>query len=82
MHESMNLAALYRLPLVLDLRKQSVREPLCTGASERVADQPISRGRVSFDHREKAVDGNDVEAVYEAARNARWSGRAAVRGPR
>jgi acetoin:2,6-dichlorophenolindophenol oxidoreductase subunit alpha len=67
-HESMNLAALYRLPLVLICENNLYASHL-HWTERRVADNLYRAGEFHSIPGER-VDGNDVEAVEEAARGA------------
>ncbi len=67
-HESMNLAALYRLPLVLVCENNLYASHL-HWTERRVADNLYRAGEFHSIPGER-VDGNDVEAVEEAARGA------------
>ncbi len=67
-HESMNLAALYQLPLLLICENNLYASHL-HWSERRVADNLDRAGEFHSVPGER-VDGNDVEAVYEAARSA------------
>ena len=67
-HESMNLAALYRLPLVLICENNFYASHL-HWSERRVADNLHRAGEFHSVPGER-VDGNDVLAVYAAARTA------------
>jgi acetoin:2,6-dichlorophenolindophenol oxidoreductase subunit alpha len=67
-HESMNLAALYRLPLVFICENNMYASHL-HWSERRVADNSYRAGEFHSVPGER-VDGNDVEAVYQAARAA------------
>jgi acetoin:2,6-dichlorophenolindophenol oxidoreductase subunit alpha len=67
-HESMNLAALYRLPLVLICENNLYASHL-HWTERRVADNLYRAGEFHSIPGER-VDGNDVEAVEQAARGA------------
>lgn len=67
-HESMNLAALYRLPLVLICENNLYASHL-HWSERRVADNLYRAGEFHSVPGER-VDGNDVVAVYAAARAA------------
>ncbi len=78
-HEGVNLAAIWDLPVHLRLRKQPVRR--VDARRPRDAERPDRRSGGRLRHqRANAVDGNDVLAVYEAARTAAAECRAG-RGP-
>ena len=67
-HEAVNMAALWNAPVVL------VCENNLYGASTRIdrvmRDTSISNRAASYGFRGETVDGNDLLAVYEAARRA------------
>jgi pyruvate dehydrogenase E1 component alpha subunit len=67
-HEAVNMAALWNAPVVL------VCENNLYGASTRIdrvmRDTAISNRAASYGFRGETVDGNDLLAVYEAARRA------------
>jgi acetoin:2,6-dichlorophenolindophenol oxidoreductase subunit alpha len=67
-HESMNLAALYRLPIVFVCENNLYSSHLHT-SERRVADNLDRAGEFHSIPGER-VDGNDVHAVYDAARKA------------
>jgi TPP-dependent pyruvate/acetoin dehydrogenase alpha subunit len=67
-HESMNLAALYRLPLVLICENNLYASHL-HWSERRVADNLFRAGEFHSVPGER-VDGNDVQAVHQAARAA------------
>lgn len=67
-HESMNLAALYRLPIVFICENNLYASHL-HWSERRVADNLYRAGEF-HSIPGKRIDGNDVEAVYEAARAA------------
>jgi TPP-dependent pyruvate/acetoin dehydrogenase alpha subunit len=67
-HEALNLAAIWKLPLlfVCENNHYGVNTP----ASYSLAAGEITRMPAAYHIPNKAVHGNDVEAVYEAAREA------------
>jgi TPP-dependent pyruvate/acetoin dehydrogenase alpha subunit len=67
-HESMNLAALYRLPLLLICENNQYASHL-HWSERRVADNLYRAGEFHSVPGER-VDGNDVVVVYQAARQA------------
>ena len=67
-HESMNLAALYRLPVVFICENNLYSSHLHW--SERRVDDNIYRVGELHSIPGERVDGNDVEAVYQSARQA------------
>jgi len=77
-HEGLNLAALWKLPVIF------VCENNLYGASTHISkvmhNTRIADRAASYGFRGETVDGNDVLAVYDAARQAAADGRAG-RGP-
>jgi pyruvate dehydrogenase E1 component alpha subunit len=77
-HEGINLAALWKLPAIF------VCENNLYGASTHISkvmrNTRIADRAASYGFRGETVDGNDVLAVYDAARRAAADGRAG-RGP-
>jgi len=77
-HEGVNLAALWKLPAIF------VCENNLYGASTHISkvmhNTRIADRAASYGFRGETVDGNDVLAVYDAARQAAADGRAG-RGP-
>jgi acetoin:2,6-dichlorophenolindophenol oxidoreductase subunit alpha len=67
-HEGLNLAALWKLPVVYILENNQFAEAM--PVAESVACSPLSKRARSYDLEEITVDGNDVVAVYEAVSNA------------
>lgn len=67
-HEGLNLAAIWKLPVVYILENNQFAEAMPVG--EFVACSPLSKRARAYDLEEITVDGNDVEAVHEAARSA------------
>jgi TPP-dependent pyruvate/acetoin dehydrogenase alpha subunit len=67
-HECLNIAALWRLPIVFVCENNHYAE-LSTTATVLAA-EPIARVADSFRIASATVDGNDVGAVAEAARSA------------
>jgi acetoin:2,6-dichlorophenolindophenol oxidoreductase subunit alpha len=64
-HESMNLAALWRLPVVFVCEDNGYAE--MTPASVHLATSDIARFGAGYDMPAESVDGNDVTAVRAAA---------------
>jgi pyruvate dehydrogenase E1 component alpha subunit len=67
-HESMNLAGLQRVPAIFVLEHNGYA--YSTPSSRQFVVDPLERAAV-YGIAGVAVDGNDVEAVFEAARQAR-----------
>ena len=67
-HETMNLAALYRLPIVF-ICENNLYSSHMHWSERRVADN-LDRAGEFYSIPSERVDGNDVEAVYEAASTA------------
>lgn len=67
-HETLNLAALWRLPLVIVREDNQYAESTPRHAYQAMPD--IVRYAESYGMAAEAVDGNDVEAVAAAARSA------------
>ena len=75
-HETFNLAALYRLPLVISCARTISTPVICTGpngAWPTICTEPASSTRIPG----QRVDGNDVEAVFTRRQpgggtRARW----------
>jgi TPP-dependent pyruvate/acetoin dehydrogenase alpha subunit len=63
-HEAMNFAAIHRLPVVFVLENNQFA--YSTPNELEFAVEPVERAR-SYGLRAEKVDGNDVEAVFEAA---------------
>lgn len=63
-HEAMNLAAIWKLPVVYVLENNQYAEAM--PVHEFVSVYPISKRGASYGIEGITVDGNDVEAVYEA----------------
>ena len=64
-HEGLNLAAIWKLPVVYICENNQYGEAM--PVREFVSAHPISRRAVAYGLEEITVDGNDVEAVAEAA---------------
>ena len=67
-HEGLNLAAIWKLPVVYILENNQFAEAM--PVAEFVACSPLSKRARAYDLEEITVDGNDVEAVYEEAKKA------------
>jgi TPP-dependent pyruvate/acetoin dehydrogenase alpha subunit len=67
-HEGLNLAAIWKLPVVYVLENNQYAEAMPVG--EFVACSPLSKRARSYDLEEIQVDGNDVEAVFNATKKA------------
>jgi len=67
-HEGLNLAAIWKLPVVFVLENNQFAEAM--PVDEFVACNPLSKRARAYDLEEITVDGNDVEAVHEACRKA------------
>jgi TPP-dependent pyruvate/acetoin dehydrogenase alpha subunit len=67
-HEGLNLAALWKLPAVYILENNQFAEAM--PVAESVACKPLSKRARSYDLEELTVDGNDVEAVFDATSKA------------
>ena len=63
-HEALNMAALWKLPVVYRRREQPLRHG--HGARARVVGERHRGARVLVRHAERVVDGQDVIAVREA----------------
>jgi 2-oxoisovalerate dehydrogenase E1 component len=67
-HETMNFAALHRLPIVFVCENNDYS--VYTHRRERQPDRPISVIAAAHGLAATTVDGNDVEAVFQAAQTA------------
>ena len=67
-HEGLNLAAIWKLPVVYVCENNQFGEAL--PAREFVSADPISKRAHAYGLEAITVDGNDVEAVYAATANA------------
>src|SRR5918998_6622844 len=68
-HESLNLAQLWKVPALFVLEMNGWAES--TPMSQHAPIEDFSQRAVAFGMRSTDVDGQDVEAVYEATREAR-----------
>jgi len=73
-HEGLNLAAIWKLPVVYVCENNQFGEAL--PVREFVACNPISKRARAYDLEEITVDGNDIEAVYNATADAIAKARA------
>lgn len=67
-HEGLNLASLWKLPVIFILENNQFAEAM--PVRESVACNPLSKRARSYDLEEITVDGNDVSAVYKATSKA------------
>jgi TPP-dependent pyruvate/acetoin dehydrogenase alpha subunit len=67
-HEGLNLAAIWKLPVVYILENNQYAEAM--PVNEFVACSPLSKRAHAYDLEEITVDGNNVEAVHDAAKKA------------
>jgi TPP-dependent pyruvate/acetoin dehydrogenase alpha subunit len=70
-HEAMNWAALYSLPTIFVLENNQFA--YSTPTTKQYAQEPVARA-AAYGMEAVSIDGNDVEAVFEAARLARERG--------
>ena len=77
-HESLNLAQLWRVPALFVLEMNGWAES--TPMSQHLPIEDLSQRAVAFGMRSVEVDGQDVEAVYAATREAREHARSG-KGP-
>jgi TPP-dependent pyruvate/acetoin dehydrogenase alpha subunit len=70
-HEAMNWAALYELPAIFMLEDNQFA--YSTPTAKQYAQEPLHRA-VAYGMEATKVEGNDVEAVFEAVREARERG--------
>jgi TPP-dependent pyruvate/acetoin dehydrogenase alpha subunit len=63
-HEGLNLAALWKLPVIYILENNQFAEAM--PVAESVACSPLSKRARAYDLEEITIDGNDVVTVYEA----------------
>ncbi|HVM69762.1 MAG TPA: thiamine pyrophosphate-dependent dehydrogenase E1 component subunit alpha, partial [Gaiellaceae bacterium] len=68
-HESLNLAQLWKVPALFVLEMNGWAES--TPMSQHVPIEDLSQRAAAFGMRAVNIDGQDVEAVYEATREAR-----------
>jgi len=67
-HESLNLAQLWRVPAVFVCENNGYAES--TPVAQHLPEQDLAQRAVSYGMRSVTVDGQDVEAVHEAATGA------------
>jgi TPP-dependent pyruvate/acetoin dehydrogenase alpha subunit len=67
-HEAMNWASLYSLPTIFVLENNQFA--YSTPTSKQYVEEPVARA-AAYGMKAVSVDGNDVEAVFEASREAR-----------
>ena len=79
-HESLNLAQLWKVPARLRLREQPLGR-VDAGLAAAADRGPRRSARSRSGCTRSTVDGQDVEAVYDAAHAARSSTRATGKGP-
>ena len=68
-HEAMNLAAVWNLPVLFVLINNTYG--ISTHISKASRDTDLAKRAIPFDMPAETLDGNDVLAVYDAARRAR-----------
>ena len=73
-HEGLNLAALWKLPVVYILENNQFAEAMPVG--ESVACHPLSKRARAYDLEEITIDGNDIEVVFQATAKAIAKARA------
>ena len=67
-HEALNLASLWKVPAVFVLENNHWAES--TPASQQIPIKDLEKRAVAFGMHSMKVDGQDVEAVYKAAKRA------------
>jgi pyruvate dehydrogenase E1 component alpha subunit len=72
-HESMNLAGVWKLPVIYVCENNQYA--MTVSLEKSVAIKRLSARGAAYGFEGKTIDGNDVEAVYEAARAAAEKGR-------
>jgi pyruvate dehydrogenase E1 component alpha subunit len=70
-HESMNLAKLWKLPVVFVLENNGWAESTPASQQLPLSVDDMEKRALAYDMPAVEVDGQDVEAVYETAREAR-----------
>jgi pyruvate dehydrogenase E1 component alpha subunit len=70
-HESMNLAALWKLPVVFVLENNGWAESTPASQQLPLSIEDMEKRALAYDMTAMEVDGQDVEAVHEATREAR-----------
>ena len=66
-HESLNLASIWKLPIIFACENNMYG--VNTAASYAIAGGDISRRAAAYNMPVKSVDGNDITAVYETAKD-------------
>jgi len=72
-HESMNLAGLWKLPVIYVCENNQYA--MTVSFEKSVAIKHLSERGAAYGFEGKTIDGNDVEAVYEATEQAAAKGR-------
>ena len=72
-HESMNLAGVWKLPVIYVCENNQYA--MTVSLEKSVAIRRLSERAAAYGFEGKTIDGNDVEAVHEAARAAAEKGR-------
>ena len=72
-HESMNLAGIWKLPVIYVCENNQYA--MTVSFEKSVAIKHLSERGAAYGFEGKTVDGNDVEAVYEATRSAAFKAR-------
>ena len=78
-HEAVNLAALWRVPVVFLCQNNRYAEMTPTAEAQPVAS--VADRAVGYGIPGEQVDGNDPDAVHAGARRTRWPGPASGGGP-
>jgi pyruvate dehydrogenase E1 component alpha subunit len=73
-HESMNLAGVWKLPVIYVCENNQYA--MTVSLEKSVAIKRLSERGAAYGFEGKTIDGNDVEAVYEATQAAAVKGRA------
>src|SRR4029450_13394090 len=79
-HESLNLASLWKVPAVFVLENNHWAES--TPAEQQLPIEDLEKRAVAYGMHSAKVDGQDVEAVYKAAKRAVSGRSTGLRGPR
>ncbi len=72
-HEAMNMAGLWQLPVIYVCENNQYAMTVCFEKSTAVKQYSVRGAAYGFEG--KTIDGNDVEAVYEATEQAAAKGR-------
>jgi len=75
-HESMNLAGVWKLPVIYVCENNQYA--MTVSLKKSVAIEHLSERGPAYGFEGKTIDGNDVEAVYDATRAGRPKGEAAA----